>query len=49
MAENIARLRGRGVEIIDSADGQLANLETGRGRLPDAQTIYDRCLQLVRV
>ena len=49
VAENIARLRGRGVEIIESAEGQLANLETGRGRLPTAQAIYDHCLQLVRV
>lgn len=49
VAENIARLRARGVEIIEAAVGPLANLETGRGRLPDAQAIYDHCLKLVRV
>ncbi len=48
VADNIARLRGRGVEIIEAAEGQLANLESGRGRLPDARTIYDHCLKLVR-
>ncbi len=49
VVENIARLRGRGVEIIEAAEGQLANLETGRGRLPDARLIYDHCLKLTRV
>jgi phosphopantothenoylcysteine decarboxylase/phosphopantothenate--cysteine ligase len=49
VVENIARLRGRGVEIIEAATGQLANLETGRGRLPDAATIYDHCLNVTSV
>ena len=49
VVENIARLRGRNVEVIEAAEGQLANLETGRGRLPDAGTIYDHCLKLTRV
>ncbi len=49
VVENLSRLRGRGVEVIESAQGQLANLETGRGRLPDAGTIYDHCLKLSRV
>ncbi|MDD8012583.1 MAG: flavoprotein [Acidobacteriota bacterium] len=49
VVENISRLRGRGVEVMESALGQLANLETGRGRLPDAATIYDHCLKLSRV
>ncbi|MCU0236739.1 MAG: phosphopantothenoylcysteine decarboxylase [Acidobacteria bacterium] len=49
VADNIARLRGRGVEIIEAAEGQLANLEIGRGRLPDAETIYRHCLNSARV
>jgi phosphopantothenoylcysteine decarboxylase/phosphopantothenate--cysteine ligase len=49
VVENIARLRGRGIEIIEAAEGQLANLETGRGRLPDAETIYRHCLNMSRV
>ena len=49
VVENIARLRGRGVEIIEAAEGLLANQETGRGRLPDAEVIYDHCLKRLRV
>lgn len=49
VVDNLARLRSRGVEIIEAAEGQLASLESGRGRLPDARTIYDRCLKLTRV
>ena len=49
VVENISRLRGRGVEVMESAQGQLANLETGRGRLPDARTLYDHCLKIIRV
>ena len=49
VTDNIARLRGRGIELIEAAEGELANREFGRGRLPDARTIYDRCLKLIRV
>lgn len=49
VADNIARLRGRGVEIIEAETGPLANLETGRGRLPDADAIYRHCLRIVHV
>jgi len=47
--ENIARLRGRGIEIIEPAEGLLANRETGKGRLPDADTIYNYCIEKARV
>ncbi len=46
--ENIARLRGRGVEIIEPAEGLLANRETGRGRLPEADVIYRFCVENFR-
>jgi phosphopantothenoylcysteine synthetase/decarboxylase len=49
VTDNLARLRGRGIEIIEAAEGLLANRETGRGRLPDAETIYSHCLKLIRV
>ncbi len=44
VVENIARLRSRGIEIIEPADGLLANCETGKGRLPSADAIYRHCL-----
>ncbi len=47
--ENISRLRGRGIEVMEAAEGLLANRETGRGRLPDAETIYRHCLGIARV
>ena len=47
--DNIARLRSRGIEVMEAAEGLLANRETGRGRLPDAETIYRHCLGIVRV
>ncbi len=49
VADNIARLRSRGVEVIEAAEGPLANLESGRGRLPDAEAIYRHCLGICRV
>jgi phosphopantothenoylcysteine decarboxylase/phosphopantothenate--cysteine ligase len=49
VTENIARLRGRGVEIIEPAEGLLANGESGRGRLPDAEVIYRYCIDQGRV
>jgi phosphopantothenoylcysteine decarboxylase/phosphopantothenate--cysteine ligase len=44
VVENMARLRGRGVEIIEPAEGMLANRETGKGRLPEANVIYRHCV-----
>jgi len=49
VTENIARLRGRGIEIVEPAEGLLANLETGKGRLPAAEAIYNHCLNIARV
>jgi phosphopantothenoylcysteine decarboxylase/phosphopantothenate--cysteine ligase len=47
--ENIARLKSRGVDIIEAAEGLLANREIGKGRLPDAEAIYRHCLQIISV
>ncbi len=49
VTDNIARLRGRGIEVIEAAQGLLANRETGRGRLPDTETIYRHCLKISSV
>ena len=49
VTENIARLRHRGIEIIEPAAGLLANRETGKGRLPDANDIYRHCIEKARV
>jgi phosphopantothenoylcysteine decarboxylase/phosphopantothenate--cysteine ligase len=48
VVDNLARLRGRGVEVIEAADGPLANLDSGRGRLPDSETIFRFCMNGAR-
>jgi phosphopantothenoylcysteine decarboxylase/phosphopantothenate--cysteine ligase len=47
--ENIARLQSRGIEIIEPAEGLLANLESGKGRLPAPEAIYSHCLNIAGV
>jgi phosphopantothenoylcysteine decarboxylase/phosphopantothenate--cysteine ligase len=49
VSDNIARLRSRGIEVMEAAEGRLANRESGRGRLPDAETIYRHCLGAANV
>ena len=44
VVDNLARLRARGVEVIEADEGPLANLEIGRGRMPDAQALYDHAV-----
>jgi phosphopantothenoylcysteine decarboxylase/phosphopantothenate--cysteine ligase len=44
--ENIARLKSRGIEIIEPAEGLLANLESGKGRFPTAEAIYRHCIDI---
>lgn len=43
--ENLSRIEGRGVGIIDPDEGSLACSDRGRGKLPDPQRIYDYCLK----
>jgi len=40
--ENIATLRGRGVEIIEPVDGLLACGEEGAGKMPDVPELVER-------
>jgi phosphopantothenoylcysteine decarboxylase/phosphopantothenate--cysteine ligase len=44
---NVATLRERGVVVIEPADGRLTGADTGRGRLPDPEEIFEVCLDLL--
>jgi phosphopantothenoylcysteine decarboxylase/phosphopantothenate--cysteine ligase len=39
--ENVATLRGRGVLVIEPAEGRLTGADTGKGRLPDPVEIFE--------
>jgi phosphopantothenoylcysteine decarboxylase / phosphopantothenate---cysteine ligase len=45
--ENVARLRERGVELIGPVTGELAEGETGWGRMSEPGSILARCRQLL--
>lgn len=45
--ENIARLKKRGVEIIEPDEGSLACKVEGKGKLPDPQRIFETCSVLM--
>jgi len=44
--DNIARLKTRGIAIIDPETGSLACHTEGKGRLPAPETIVDFCLEI---
>ncbi|MCY7395031.1 MAG: bifunctional phosphopantothenoylcysteine decarboxylase/phosphopantothenate--cysteine ligase CoaBC [Nocardioides sp.] len=44
---NVATLRGRGVLVIEPAEGRLTGADTGRGRLPDPAEIFATCLDVL--
>ena len=44
---NVATLRERGAVVIEPADGRLTGADTGRGRLPDPEEIFEVCLDLL--
>jgi len=44
--ENIARLKSRGVDVIEPEEGELACKYEGKGRLPDPERIYNHCMEL---
>ncbi len=46
--ENLARLRARGVEVIDSESGWLAEGEVGWGRMAEPSSIVERTLRAAR-
>ncbi|WP_374778221.1 bifunctional phosphopantothenoylcysteine decarboxylase/phosphopantothenate--cysteine ligase CoaBC [Streptomyces sp. NBC_01310] len=41
--ENVATLRRRGALVIEPAVGRLTGKDTGKGRLPDPQEIFEVC------
>ncbi|MBI1377467.1 MAG: bifunctional phosphopantothenoylcysteine decarboxylase/phosphopantothenate--cysteine ligase CoaBC [Frankiales bacterium] len=44
---NVALLRERGVVVLDPAVGRLTGADSGPGRLPEPQAIYDACLAVL--
>ncbi|NHN55008.1 bifunctional phosphopantothenoylcysteine decarboxylase/phosphopantothenate synthase [Calidifontibacter sp. DB0510] len=40
---NVATLRERGVDVLDPASGRLTGADTGPGRLPEPQQIFEHC------
>jgi phosphopantothenoylcysteine decarboxylase/phosphopantothenate--cysteine ligase len=44
---NVATLRDRGVLVIEPAEGRLTGVDTGKGRLPDPEEIFELCRDLL--
>ena len=44
---NVATLRSRSVHVIDPVSGRLTGADTGLGRLPEPQDIFDVCRELL--
>src|SRR3954454_14977276 len=44
---NVATLRARGCLVIEPAEGRLTGADSGKGRLPDPDEIYDVCVDLL--
>ncbi|WP_322938615.1 bifunctional phosphopantothenoylcysteine decarboxylase/phosphopantothenate--cysteine ligase CoaBC [Nocardioides bizhenqiangii] len=40
---NVATLRSRGVLVVEPAEGRLTGADTGKGRLPDPDEIFELC------
>ncbi|MEU2605467.1 bifunctional phosphopantothenoylcysteine decarboxylase/phosphopantothenate--cysteine ligase CoaBC [Streptomyces albus] len=45
--ENVATLRRRGAVVIEPAVGRLTGKDTGKGRLPDPDAIFDVCRRVL--
>src|SRR5690606_8084053 len=41
--ENVATLRRRGALVLEPAEGRLTGPDTGKGRLPEPEEIFDVC------
>ncbi len=44
---NVATLRERGVLVIEPAEGRLTGKDTGKGRLPDPDEIFEVCREVL--
>ena len=45
--DNIKTLKNRGIIVMEPAEGELACGVSGRGRLPETETIYNRIIELL--
>ncbi|KIF70781.1 phosphopantothenoylcysteine decarboxylase [Streptomyces sp. AcH 505] len=45
--ENVATLRRRGAVVVEPAVGRLTGVDTGKGRLPDPEEIYEICRRVL--
>ncbi|WP_328581392.1 bifunctional phosphopantothenoylcysteine decarboxylase/phosphopantothenate--cysteine ligase CoaBC [Streptomyces sp. NBC_00370] len=45
--ENVATLRRRGAVVVEPAVGRLTGVDTGKGRLPDPEEIYEVCRRVL--
>jgi phosphopantothenoylcysteine decarboxylase/phosphopantothenate--cysteine ligase len=45
--ENVATLRRRGAVVIEPAVGRLTGVDTGKGRLPDPELIFQACVRVL--
>jgi len=45
--ENVATLRRRGAVVVEPAVGRLTGVDTGKGRLPDPQEIFEVCRRVL--
>ena len=43
---NVATLRSRGIVVIEPAEGRLTGADTGKGRLPEPEEIFETALQV---
>ncbi|MBF9068717.1 bifunctional phosphopantothenoylcysteine decarboxylase/phosphopantothenate--cysteine ligase CoaBC [Streptacidiphilus fuscans] len=45
--ENVATLRRRGAVVIEPAVGRLTGVDTGKGRFPDPEAIFELCQRVL--
>jgi phosphopantothenoylcysteine decarboxylase/phosphopantothenate--cysteine ligase len=46
-AANVATLRERGAVVIEPAEGRLTGADSGKGRLPEPQEIFEVCTEIL--
>jgi phosphopantothenoylcysteine decarboxylase/phosphopantothenate--cysteine ligase len=45
--ENVAALRRRGTVVVEPAEGRLTGVDTGKGRLPEPDEIFELCVETI--
>ena len=46
-AANVAILRERGVVVVEPAEGRLTGADSGKGRLPDPEELFETCREVL--